>query len=137
MTIQLRWNRIDNQTDTGKATVSLPCLIGRAAQNDLIFDGYSTGISRFHAVIMVQGGFTVLQDSGSTNGIYVNKRRIYQMPLLDKTTFLLGNYQFTAEFLVQCRSATCGKLVPSSKKICPWCGQFSADAITRFAAQLH
>lgn len=48
--------------------------IGREAQNDIVLK--DSEISRNHARISRKGGAYVLEDLGSTNGTFVNKRRL-------------------------------------------------------------
>ena len=137
MTIRLSWTRIDQEGENGETLISLPMSIGRCDENDLVIDDYKAGISRFHACIEENGGLPVLQDCGSTNGIYVNRNRVYRMPLIEGVQFLMGNYLFTTEWLVQCQKDSCRRLVSSQEKTCPWCGQFLADAVTSLSPFLQ
>ncbi len=131
MTIRLTWKRIDIDDEYGKATFSLPLSIGCLPDNDLMIDSYGSGISRYHAHIQLDSGLPVLRDQQSTNGVYANRERVTQVPLFDGASFLLGNVLFMTEFLVQCRKDSCQKLVHSQKTLCPYCGQFLADAMTQ------
>ncbi len=57
------------------AITRLPCRIGRGRENDLIIA--NLGLSRFHAVLTRDiSGQMRLIDENSTNGTYVNRRRI-------------------------------------------------------------
>jgi pSer/pThr/pTyr-binding forkhead associated (FHA) protein len=51
-------------------------------------------VSRKHAVIAeVDGGF-VIEDLGSLNGTFLNRRRIEQAPLTDDDEVQIGKYRF-------------------------------------------
>ena len=51
-----------------------PALIGREADADVSLP--SKGVSRRHARIVLQAGVHVVEDLGSTNGIYLNNQRV-------------------------------------------------------------
>ena len=64
-------------------------VIGRIADNDLVIPDPS--ISRRHARLLRQGGQTVLEDLGSSNGTYLNGQRLSAPTLLRSgDTFTLG-----------------------------------------------
>ncbi len=48
--------------------------VGRDPHSDIFLDDVT--VSRDHAVVLVAGGVVTLQDLGSLNGTYVNRRRI-------------------------------------------------------------
>lgn len=50
--------------------------IGRAPDNGVVIPQQSTGVSGHHCEIVLQGGRAFLRDMGSTNGTFVNGRRI-------------------------------------------------------------
>jgi ABC-type multidrug transport system ATPase subunit/pSer/pThr/pTyr-binding forkhead associated (FHA) protein len=71
------------QAPTGNAQLELrerrvfdkPMLtVGRAANNEIHLDGLQ--ISNYHAQISLKSGAVVIEDKGSTNGVYVNGVRI-------------------------------------------------------------
>lgn len=72
--------------------------IGRAPNNDLVitpeFAGWET-VSRRHARIYRRGEDWVVEDLGSTNGIYVNGRRTGRNLLRDGWRMELGSVAFT------------------------------------------
>lgn len=72
--------------------------VGRAADNDLIitpeFAGWET-VSRRHARIYRQGDHWIVEDLGSTNGIYVNGRRTGRNRLQDGWRLEIGGVAFT------------------------------------------
>ena len=62
--------------------------IGRSSQNDLHLADEQ--VSRLHARVVLQGNTFVLTDLGSTNGTFVNERRIRQHPLRDGDEIRIG-----------------------------------------------
>jgi len=71
------------------------CSIGRSPKNAIVLD--SSKVSRRHALINVQNvGEFWLIDLGSSNGTFLNKRRIHQpLPLTDCDQIVVGDSIFT------------------------------------------
>ena len=71
------------------------CTIGRSAKNTMVLD--SPKISRQHAIINVQNvGEFWLIDLGSSNGTFLNKRRVHQpVRLCDQDQIIIGDFVFT------------------------------------------
>src|SRR5439155_19181016 len=71
------------------------CSVGRAAANTLVLD--LPKVSRMHALIQLQNvGEFWLIDLGSSNGTFLNKRRIHQpIRLSDYDQFVIGDGIFT------------------------------------------
>src|SRR5213594_2242596 len=69
--------------------------IGRSPKNSLILD--SQKISRRHAIINVQNvGEFWLIDLGSSNGTFLNKRRVHHpVKLCDQDQITIGDFVFT------------------------------------------
>jgi adenylate cyclase len=70
------------------------CSVGRAAANTLVLD--LPKVSRLHALIQLQNiGEFWLVDLGSSNGTFLNKRRVHQpVRLHDQDKILIGGKQF-------------------------------------------
>jgi chromosome segregation ATPase len=66
--------------------------IGRTPDNDLQID--AKFVSRHHAVILVGPVHSIIEDLNSTNGVYVNGRRITRNTLKDGDTVLFGRAQY-------------------------------------------
>ena len=66
-------------------------MIGRATDADLRIDDRT--ISRHHCQIICTDEHSVIQDLNSTNGVYVNERRVRRHLLDDGEVFVLGAYQ--------------------------------------------
>ena len=57
-----------------------PITIGRGSENDLVLP--ETAVSRHHAQISWQGSRWLLEDLGSTNGVFLNRQRLTDSPPL-------------------------------------------------------
>ena len=66
-------------------------LIGRSDHNDIAIS--SRFVSRHHALLVRHGGTTILMDLNSTNGSFVNSRRISNHVLLHDDVITLGNHR--------------------------------------------
>jgi general secretion pathway protein A len=65
-------------------------LIGRSAHNDLSID--STFVSRHHALFVRHGKATLLMDLNSSNGTFVNSRRISNQVMIDGDIITIGHH---------------------------------------------
>src|SRR5437870_1589129 len=83
------------ETGSSKFSVLGGCSIGRSPKNAIVLD--SPKVSRRHAIINVQNvGEFWLIDLGSSNGTFLNKRRIHQpIRLSDYDQFVIGDGIFT------------------------------------------
>jgi chromosome segregation ATPase len=66
--------------------------IGRTPDNDIRID--AEFISRHHAVVLLYGSKTVIEDLNSTNGTYVNSERINRRTLKEGDIVTLGKSEF-------------------------------------------
>ena len=66
--------------------------IGRTADNDIRID--AEFISRHHAVVLLYGTKTVIEDLNSTNGTFVNAERINRRALKEGDIVTLGKSEF-------------------------------------------
>jgi pSer/pThr/pTyr-binding forkhead associated (FHA) protein len=84
--------RIDGETEVVHVLGKKITSIGRTDDNDLAID--TKFISRHHAQMLAGPNFTVLEDLGSTNGVYVNNRRISKQTLRDGDQVRIGKTRF-------------------------------------------
>jgi hypothetical protein len=67
--------------------------IGRSPDAEIFLDDVT--VSRDHAVLVRRSGAWYLDDSGSLNGTYVNRRRIESHKLEDGDELQVGKYKLT------------------------------------------
>jgi hypothetical protein len=67
--------------------------IGRSPETEIFLDDVT--VSRNHAVLVRRSGAWFLDDSGSLNGTYVNRRRIDSHRLEDGDELQIGKYKLT------------------------------------------
>jgi FHA domain-containing protein/zinc ribbon protein len=67
--------------------------IGRSPDTEIFLDDVT--VSRDHAVLVRRSGSWYLDDSGSLNGTYVNRRRIDSHRLEDGDELQIGKYKLT------------------------------------------
>ena len=67
--------------------------IGRSPEADVFLDDVT--VSRDHAVLVRRSGAWFLDDSGSLNGTYVNRRRIDSHKLEEGDELQIGKYKLT------------------------------------------
>ena len=67
--------------------------IGRRPDSDVFLDDVT--VSRDHALVVKRGGDFYLDDLGSLNGTYVNRRRIESHRLADGDEMQVGKYKLT------------------------------------------
>ena len=101
--------------------------VGRGDNHDVVLK--VDGVSRNHARIYPQDGTWVVQDLGSTNGVYINKTRIEQCELNPGDILTLGkvHYKFA---VTEARAAATPSLDTSDGKTLPmWTkGDAKADS---------
>jgi pSer/pThr/pTyr-binding forkhead associated (FHA) protein len=67
--------------------------VGRSPDCDVFLDDVT--VSRRHAVVVRRDGQFVIEDRGSLNGTFVNRRRIEAGPLEDGDEVQIGKYKLT------------------------------------------
>lgn len=65
--------------------------IGRSNVNDIVLD--SPSVSSTHAVLILSGSTLTIEDLGSTNGTFLESKRIERADLEDGSTFSIGDYE--------------------------------------------
>ena len=66
--------------------------IGRGGDNELVLD--TKHISRYHAVLLAGPVHTAIEDLNSTNGVFVNGKRVARQALKDGDRVTIGRTQF-------------------------------------------
>ena len=82
----------------GRAGESFPLegerlTVGRRPDSDIFLDDVT--VSRDHALLVRRGSDYYLDDCGSLNGTYVNRRRIESHRLIDGDELQVGKYKLT------------------------------------------
>jgi len=85
--IRLGGGRAGDQFPVGPSRTT----IGRAPQSDIFLDDVT--VSRDHALIVRRGTEFFIDDCGSLNGTYVNRRRIDSHRLADGDELQIGKYK--------------------------------------------
>ncbi|HET7137647.1 MAG TPA: FHA domain-containing protein [Gaiellaceae bacterium] len=67
--------------------------IGRSPDCDIFLDDVT--VSRNHAVLVEENGEFVVEDQGSLNGTFVNRKRIDRQPLHEGDELQVGKYRMT------------------------------------------
>ena len=65
--------------------------IGRSPECEIFLDDVT--VSRNHAVLLDRGGRFTIEDQGSLNGTYVNRRRVDSAELADGDELQIGKYR--------------------------------------------
>jgi pSer/pThr/pTyr-binding forkhead associated (FHA) protein len=68
-------------------------LIGRSPDCEVFLDDVT--VSRKHAVLLEENGSFAIQDEGSLNGTFLNRRRIESAKLEDGDELQIGKYRLT------------------------------------------
>jgi hypothetical protein len=67
--------------------------IGRSPECEIFLDDVT--VSRNHAVLIERDGGFVVEDQGSLNGTFVNRKRIESAPLAEGDELQIGKYRMT------------------------------------------
>ncbi|MGB3211123.1 MAG: FHA domain-containing protein [Desulforhopalus sp.] len=85
--IQLKFNKsVLKVIQSDKAEIT----IGRNAKNDIQIDNLA--VSNFHARVLYRDGQYSIEDLNSTNGTYINEKRIDRWDLQDGDTASIGKH---------------------------------------------
>jgi len=68
-------------------------LVGRSPDCDIFLDDVT--VSRKHAILTHQGASWLIEDQGSLNGTFVNRRRVESGTLEDGDELQIGKYRLT------------------------------------------
>jgi pSer/pThr/pTyr-binding forkhead associated (FHA) protein len=68
-------------------------LVGRSPDCDVFLDDIT--VSRRHAVLVQRDGKFVIEDQGSLNGVFVNRKRVESGELEDGDELQIGKYRLT------------------------------------------
>jgi pSer/pThr/pTyr-binding forkhead associated (FHA) protein len=66
--------------------------IGRGSDNEIVLD--TKHVSRYHAVLLAGPVNTSIEDLNSTNGVFVNGKRVTRQVLKDGDKVHIGKSQF-------------------------------------------
>jgi pSer/pThr/pTyr-binding forkhead associated (FHA) protein len=83
--------RTDGNTDFVHV-LSRRTRIGRGSDNEIVLD--TKHISRYHAVLLAGPSHTAIEDLNSTNGVFVNGKRIARQILKDGDRLTIGRTNF-------------------------------------------
>jgi hypothetical protein len=72
-------------------------MIGRSPDNPVFLDDVT--VSRKHALLVQRDGRWFIEDQGSLNGTFVNRKRVESAELSDGDELQIGKYRFT--FLIR------------------------------------
>jgi pSer/pThr/pTyr-binding forkhead associated (FHA) protein len=67
--------------------------LGRSSDNNVVLNDFS--VSRRHAVLVERDGRWFIEDQGSLNGTFVNRRRVESAELSDGDELQIGKYRLT------------------------------------------
>lgn len=68
----------------------LPLTIGRKPENDIVIDNLA--VSSHHAKLVLEGESYFIEDLNSTNGTFVNDRKILKLDLKNKDEVMIGKH---------------------------------------------
>ncbi len=93
LTTEQRWSSAPAAVGRGRASRSIGerLTIGRRPDSDIFLDDVT--VSRDHAVLVRRGDDFFLDDCGSLNGTYVNRKRIESHRLADGDELQIGKYK--------------------------------------------
>jgi hypothetical protein len=90
-----RLRTVEGVPRDGVYTIEEACRIGRGEESQIVL--HDPSVSRAHAVVEVAAGKAVVRDLGSTNGTFLNGRRVEAEPLRDGDELRFGNTRMRFE----------------------------------------
>jgi hypothetical protein len=90
-----RLRTIEGVPPQGLYPVEGTARIGRSEESEIVL--LDPSVSRSHAVVEIKGGAAAVRDLGSTNGTFVNGRRVEREALRDGDELRLGNTRLRFE----------------------------------------
>jgi hypothetical protein len=90
-----RLRTIEGVPPDGVYSVAGSCRIGRSDESEIVL--LDPSVSRVHAVVEIRANAAVVRDLGSTNGTYLNGRRVETQTLRDGDELRFGNTRMRFE----------------------------------------
>jgi len=90
-----RLHTVEGLPPDGVYAIGRKARIGRSEESEIVL--VDPSVSRAHAVVEIDAGEAVVRDLGSTNGTFVNGRRIEAKPLRDGDELRFGNTRMRFE----------------------------------------
>ena len=96
--------RYENATLASFETENEQITIGRNSKNDIQIDNLA--VSNFHAVVKKVMNAYFIEDLKSTNGTFVNEKKIDKYELLDGDEIIIGKHQLFFRFTSKRRDSS-------------------------------
>lgn len=115
----------------GEIDAEIPLLgnvrVGRDAQNDVVLEDASRGVSRFHAEIRATATGYSIVDLNSRNGVWLNGRKVHDAALTVGVPVTLGGY----ELMIEDRPVTDGFATSEASQLATIVNRDAGDADSR------
>lgn len=89
--------KYENKTLASYETESEQLNIGRNPKNDILIDNMA--VSNFHATVKKVMNTYFIEDLNSTNGTFVNEKKIVKYELLDGDEIIIGKHSLLFSFV--------------------------------------
>ncbi len=90
-----RLRTVEGVPPDGVYAIGRSCRIGRSEESEIVL--LDPSVSRVHALVEIAAGAATVRDLGSTNGTYLNGRRIEAQTLRDGDELRFGNTRMRFE----------------------------------------
>jgi pSer/pThr/pTyr-binding forkhead associated (FHA) protein len=94
--------KYENKTLASYETESEQLNIGRNPKNDILIDNMA--VSNFHATVKKVMNTYFIEDLNSTNGTFVNEKKIDKYELLDGDEIIIGKHSLLFSFIDKSRN---------------------------------